>query len=112
MYKLDKDQHVYYNQKKYNEIILPLSAYCIIGLFLRLSKHSLSLLSFSSSCLFILPTFPFYIVQIPGPIRPLSFGCFSHKCPGYDSSSGRFVHPKPQATRSSRIPLYQINYIK
>ncbi|RIA88017.1 hypothetical protein C1645_775953, partial [Glomus cerebriforme] len=76
-----------------------------------LSKNSLFTL------LFFLypPNLPLYIAQNPGPIRPLgdsSFRRFNHKCPGYDSSFGRFVHPKPQATRSSRFPLYQINYIK
>ncbi|RIA95699.1 hypothetical protein C1645_756837 [Glomus cerebriforme] len=82
-----------YNRKKYNEIILHLLVLCIIRLFLRLSKNYFhtSLLSF----FFTLPSFPLYIVQIPGLIRPLgdsSFGRFSHKCPGYDSSFGRFVH--------------------
>ncbi|RIA87334.1 hypothetical protein C1645_777527, partial [Glomus cerebriforme] len=78
-------------QNKYNEIILPLSALCIIGLFLRLSKNYFPPLSFF---FFTLPTFPLYIAQNLGPIRPLgdsSFGRFSHKCPGYDSSFGRFV---------------------
>ncbi|RIA84640.1 hypothetical protein C1645_783726, partial [Glomus cerebriforme] len=76
-------------------------------LFLPFSSHF--------TLFFTLPTFPLYIAQNPGPIRPLSdssFGRFNHKCPGYDSSSGRFVRPKPQATRSSRFSLYQINYKK